>query len=281
MAFIGVVVKELTGPLGPQATFIAALKNLKLIIRLVRREVEGRYRGSILGILWAFLMPVFLLSVYTFVFSVVFSVRWGASGGSRVEFALLLYSGLLIYNIFNECLSAAPSLMLANSTYIKKVIFPIEILPWVSLLSATINACIGFFILMLGYLIIIGVPPLTVLLTPIICMPVLLMSLGLAHFFASIGVFVRDTQQFIGLLTMTVLFMTPIFYPLSAIPVEYQWIGKLNPLAIAIEQCREALFQGRLPQLAALLGNFALSLVIAWLGNAWFMKTKKGFADVI
>ena len=129
-------------------------------------------------------MPVFLLSVYTLVFSVVFSVRWGASGGSRVEFALLLYSGLLIYNIFNECLSAAPSLMLANSTYIKKVIFPIEILPWVSLLSATINACIGFFILMLGYLIIIGVPPLTVLLTPIICMPVLLMSLGLAHFFA-------------------------------------------------------------------------------------------------
>jgi len=281
MAFIGVVVKELTGPLGPQATFIAALRNLKLIIRLVRREVEGRYRGSILGFLWAFLMPVFLLSVYTFVFSVVFSVRWGASGGSRFEFALLLYSGLLIYNIFNECLSGAPSLMLANSTYIKKVIFPIEILPWVSLLSATINACIGFFILMLGYLIIIGVPPWTVLLTPIICMPVLLMSLGLALFFASIGVFVRDTQQFIGLLTMTVLFMTPIFYPLSAIPAEYQWIGKLNPLAIAIEQCREALFQGSLPQLAALLGNFALSLVIAWLGNAWFMKTKKGFADVI
>lgn len=282
MTSLGAVAKEVTGSLGPQAAFVTAAKNLSLIRRLVRREVEARYRGSALGMAWAFLVPIFLLAVYTFVFSVVFSVRWGSSTeGSRAEFALLLYCGLLVYNIFNECVSSAPSLMLAHSTYIKKVIFPVEVLPWVSLLSSCINAMIGFLILMLGYFAVVGVPPLTAALVPIVCLPVLFVTLGVTLFFSSLGVFVRDAQQFIGIITMVILFMTPIFYPISAIPAQYQWIATFNPLAVAIEQFRGALFKAELPNAGALAMNLAFSTGILWLGNAWFMKTKKGFADVI
>jgi lipopolysaccharide transport system permease protein len=281
MASLGTIAKELVGPLGPQSAFVAVLKNRKLVIRLARREVESRYRGSLLGLLWAFIVPLLLLSVYTFVFSVVFSVRWGRLAGSRSEFALLLFCGLIIYNVFNESLGRAPSLMLAHVTYIKKVIFPVEILPWVSLLAAVVNGTISFLILLLGYVVVIGTPPWAVFLVPVICLPVLLMTVGLSLFFSSIGVFVRDTQQFIGILTMILLFMTPIFYPLSAIPIGYQWIARLNPIATAVEQCRDALFAGALPNGVALVTNLACSLFIVWFGNAWFIKTKKGFADVI
>jgi lipopolysaccharide transport system permease protein len=281
MTTLGTIVKEMGGPLGPQASFSSVFRNLPLISRLVRREVEARYRGSLLGILWAFLVPMILLAVYTFVFSVVFSVRWEATLESRTHFALVLFSGLLIYNICNECLSRAPSLMLAHSTYIKKVIFPLEILPWVTLFAAVVNALIGFAILLLGYLFVVGIPPWTIVMIPIICIPLLCLTVALSLFLSSIGVFVRDTQQFVGILMMVVLFMTPIFYPLSAIPREYQWVAALNPLAITIEQCRDAIFRGLLPDASVFAVLFFLSVTALWFGHFWFMKTKKGFADVI
>ena len=281
MAPVGTTIKEMTGAFGPQASFAPVAKNLPLVVRLVRREVEARYRGSLLGILWAFIVPVFLLAVYTFVFSVVFSARWDTNVESRAQFALLLYTGLLLYNISNECLTRAPSLMLANATYIKKVIFPLEILPWVSLFAAVVNAAIGFVILLLGYLLIVGVPQWTILAVPFICLPVLCFTVGFSLFLSSIGVFMRDAQQFIGIFMMVLLFMTPIFYPLSAVPAEYRWVAIFNPLAISIEQCRDAIFGGTLPDFKIFGLNLLVSMVVLWLGNVWFMKTKKGFADVI
>jgi lipopolysaccharide transport system permease protein len=281
MGNLGTIVKELAGNLGPQASFRCVTSNLPLVKRLVRREIEARYRGSILGMLWAFLVPMLLLGVYTFVFSVVFAVRWETNVESRAHFALVLFCGLLLYNVFNECLSRAPSLMLAHSTYIKKVIFPLEILPWVTLFAAIVNAAIGFSILLIGYLFILGSPPWTVLAVPFICLPILCLTVGLSLFLSSIGVFVRDAQQFVGILMMVVLFMTPIFYPLSAVPVDYQWVATLNPLAITIEQIRDALFRGILPDSSVFLILLAASVVTLWLGHFWFMKTKKGFADVI
>lgn len=281
MGTLATIVKDLGGPLGPQASFRCVANNLPLVTRLVRREVEARYRGSLLGVMWAFLVPMLLLAVYTFVFSVVFSVRWETAIESRSHFALVLFSGLLLYNICNECLSRAPSLMLSHATYIKKVIFPLEILPWVTLFAAVVNALIGFAILMLGYLLFIGIPPWTVLVIPIICVPILCLTVGLSLFLSSIGVFVRDAQQFVGILMMIVLFMTPIFYPLSAIPSEYQWVATINPLAITIEQCRDAMFRGQLPDGSDFTLILTLSVTALWLGHFWFMKTKKGFADVI
>ena len=176
MGNLSTITKELVGNLGPQASFGCVAKNLTLVKRLVRREVEARYRGSLLGILWAFLVPMLLLGVYTFVFSVVFAVRWETNVESRSHFALVLFCGLLLYNVCNECLCRAPSLLLAHSTYIKKVIFPLEILPWVTLFAAIVNAVIGFAILLLGYLFIVGIPPWTALAIPIICLPILCLT---------------------------------------------------------------------------------------------------------
>jgi lipopolysaccharide transport system permease protein len=118
-------------------------RNRSLVRSLVQREVVGRYRGSFLGILWSFFNPVFMLLVYTFVFSVVFKARWGTASDSKTEFALVLFAGLLVFNVFAECFNRAPTLILSNVNYVKKVVFPLEILPWVTLGSTlpSVSAC--------------------------------------------------------------------------------------------------------------------------------------------
>ena len=281
MAPLKTIAAELFGVLGPQAAFKSVWRNRGLIARLTQREVEARYRGSILGVVWSAIIPLLLLAVYTFVFSVVFSVRWGDEMESRGHFALLLFCGLVLYNIFAECVNRAPGLMLAHVTYIKKVIFPLEILPWVALLAALFNFLVSFLILLLGYAALIGAPPWTIIFLPLILLPLLLMTAGLSLFLASIGVFLRDLQQLIGVFTMMLMFMSPIFYPLSAIPAQYQILVRMSPIAVSIEQLREALFAGSAPDTLVWSAYCAAALAVVWLGHAWFMKTRKGFADVV
>jgi len=275
------LVQQLIGPLGPLAAYSSLWRNRGLASRLVLREIQSRYRGSALGLFWSVLTPLLLLAVYTFVFSVVFSMRWGQSVDSRSQFALLLFSGLLIFNLFSECVNRAPSLMLGNPAYIKRVIFPLEILPWVSLCSALFNALISFTILMLGYILVIGLPPTTSMFIPLIILPVVLITAGISLFLASLGVFIRDVQQFVGIVTMILLFMSPIFYPLSAIPEKYRAFAMLSPISVCIEQARDALFSGRTPDFSVWFFHLIGSLLVVWLGHAWFVRTKKGFADVI
>lgn len=256
-------------------------QNRKLIKTLAKREVVGRYRGSVLGIMWSFLNPVLMLAVYTFVFSVVFKARWSTNSDSKTEFALVLFAGLLVFNLFAECVNRSPTLIISNTNYVKKVVFPLEILPWVTLGTAFFHMLISFFVWLIFYFFFFGQPHPTILLIPFIMLPLVLLTLGISWFLASLGVFLRDVAQIVGIMTTTLMFLSPIFYPLSSLPEKYQRILFLNPLTLIIEQTRSVLIWGQTPVLDVLCLYTFLTASVAWMGFAWFQKTRKGFADVI
>ena len=256
-------------------------RNRELIRSLTQREVIGRYRGSMFGILWSFFNPVLMLAVYTFVFSVVFKARWNAGSDSRTEFALVLFAGLMVFNLFAECVNRAPTLILSNVNYVKKVVFPLEILPWVSLGSALFHMLISLAVWLLFYGVFFGVPPVTACWVPMLLLPHVVFTLGLSWFLASLGVYLRDVSQIIGLLTTVLMFLSPIFYPVSSLPEQYRGMLQLNPLTSTIEMVRDGLIWGKAPDWMVYAVSLALAVVVACLGFAWFQKTRKGFADVL
>ncbi len=256
-------------------------RNRSLIKAMVVREVAGRYRGSIFGILWSFFNPLLMLAVYTFVFSVVFKARWGTGSDSKTEFALLLFAGLIVFNLFAECVNRAPGLILSNVNYVKKVVFPLEILPWVALGAALFHALISLGVWLLAYLLLFGLPHLTVLLLPLVILSLLVFIMGLSWGLSSLGVYLRDVSQFIGIVTTVLMFLTPIFYPASSIPEKYRHLLFVNPLYPTIEQTRQVLFWGKIPDMKILVVYLLGAAIVAWLGFAWFQKTRKGFADVL
>lgn len=267
--------------ISPKAMAGSLWRNRYLIGSLVKREVIGRYRGSVMGILWSFFNPVLMLAVYTFVFSVVFKARWSSAGDSQLEFALVLFAGLLVFNLFSECVNRAPGLILSNVNYVKKVVFPLEVLPWVSLGSALFHAVISFAVWLGFYLVFFGLPKLTLLMLPLVLAPLLFLTMGASWLLASLGVYLRDVTQVVGIATSTLMFLSPIFYPLSSLPLQYQPLLKLNPLTPIIEQVRDVLIWGRMPDGWALCSYTAGAALFAWLGFAWFQRTRKGFADVL
>lgn len=260
---------------------VSGWRHRSLIKALVKRDVIGRYRGSALGILWSFFHPVFMLVVYTFVFSVVFKARWSVGSDSKTEFAIVLFAGLLVFSVFSECVNRAPTLILSNVNYVKKVVFPLEVLPWMVLGSALFHALVSLGVWLIFYVFVFGIPHATILLLPIIVLPLLLFTMGFSWLLASLGVYLRDVTQFVSIVTATLMFLSPIFYPVSALPPEYQFLLNLNPLTLAIEQARDVLIWGRSPLGPGFVVYTVGAALIAWLGFAWFQKTRRGFADVI
>lgn len=265
----------------PRQMVLSLWQNRSLLRALVKREVIGRYQGSVMGILWSFFNPVFLLAVYTFVFSVVFKARWNVGSDSKTEFALVLFAGLLVFNLFSECLNRAPGLILGNANYVKRVVFPLEILPFVSMGASLFHMLISLLVWFVFYLIFFGVPHLTALLFPIVMLPLVAFTLGISWILSSLGVYLRDMVQLIGMVTTTLMFLSPVFFPVSALPVEYQGWLEMNPLTPAIEQVRGVLIWGTLPPLRVFAVQGLVSMIVAWIGFAWFQKTREGFADVV
>ena len=265
----------------PREMLCSLWRNRALVIALTRREVAGRYRGSFLGMFWSFFHPVFMLAVYTFVFSVVFRARWGGGGESKTEFALVLFAGLIVFNLFAECANRAPGLILMNVNYVKKVIFPLEILPWVTLGAALFHAFVSLSVWVVAYCILFGFPHVTVLYLPVVVFPLCLFIVGVSWILASLGVYLRDVSHVVGILTTVLMFLSPIFYPVSALPESYRILLYLNPLMPALEQARDVLFFGNSPNWPVLFGYYAMMSCIAWGGFVWFQKTRKGFADVL
>jgi lipopolysaccharide transport system permease protein len=259
----------------------SAWRNRDLVGTLIHREVIGRYRGSYMGLVWSFLNPMLMLLVYTFVFSVVFKSRWNPASSSKVEFALVLFAGLIVFNVFSECIGRAPSLILNNANYVKKVVFPLEILPWVALGSAAFHAAVSVVVWLLAYVVLVGMPHATALLLPLVLLPLVLLVMGLTWFLAALGVYLRDVSQFVGILTTVLLFVSPVFYPATALPPAYGALLVLNPLTPVIESARDVMYWGKLPDATAWLTTLLISALVGWLGFAWFQKTRKGFADVI
>jgi len=265
----------------PKEMVASLWRNRELIRVLTQREVLGRYRGSFFGILWSFFNPLFMLAVYTFVFSVVFKARWGGGSDSKSEFALVLFAGLMVFNLFSECINRAPGLILANVNYVKKVVFPLEILPWVALGTSLFHGVVSLSVWLLAYAIFFGIPHLTVLYLPLIILPLTLFIIGLSWFLAALGVYLRDISQLIGVGTTVMMFMSPVFYSAKALPEGYRNLLYLNPLTPPIEQTRAVLYWGQMPDMGLFLVCLLASLCVAWLGFVWFQKTRKGFADVL
>ena len=257
-------------------------RNRSLTFQMTKREVLGRYRGSLLGLGWSLFHPLVMLTVYTFVFSVVFRARWpGMAETGTTDFALVLFVGMILHGIFAECVNRAPSLILSNVNYVKKVVFPLETLPWVAMGSAVFHGGISLAVLVAALLLTHGMVPWTILLFPLILLPFVCMTMGTAWFLSSLGVYIRDIAQITGIVTTILLFMSPVFFPLSAVPTELQTWMKLNPLTFVIESGRHVLIFGQSLDWVGWAWYVVASLGFACGGFWWFQKTRKGFADVI
>jgi lipopolysaccharide transport system permease protein len=274
-------------PHAAQPTSLPALardlwRNRLLIAQMSKREVVGRYKGSVMGLMWSFLNPLLMLAVYTFVFSVVFRSRWGATEEeSRLQFAVILFVGMIVHGLFAEVLNRAPAVILSNVNYVKKVVFPLEILPVVVLAAALFHCMASLIVLLVAFLAFNGYLPWTALLTPLVLLPLVVLTLGLAWIVASLGVFLRDIGQTIGIITTVMLFLSPVFFPVIALPEQFRPLIAANPLTFIIEQAREVLIWGRLPDWAGLGAYLIVATAVAWAGYAWFQSTRKGFADVL
>jgi lipopolysaccharide transport system permease protein len=272
---------ELSHRATPAAMLSALWSNRRLIMQLSLQEMAGKYRASLLGVLWMVLTPLLMLAVFTFVFSTIFQSRWGQSSGSKAEFAIILFAGLAVFNVFSECINRAPGLIVANTNYVKRVVFPLEILPVIALCGALFNFIATFVVWMLAYLVLIGIPPATAWLLPVVMLPFLCATLGLSWLLSALGVYLRDVAQVSGVLVTGLLFLSPIFYPLSAVPERFHWLIEANPLGYVVETVRRVLIFGLAPDWEGFVLNAAGCLLFMFAGFWWFQKTRKGFADVL
>ena len=251
-----------------------------LIAQLTERDTRSRYRGSAMGLFWSAIHPLLMLTVYTFFFSEIFPGRWAGAGG-KLDFALVLFIGLLLHGFAAECLTRAPGLVVEQPNLVKKIVFPLEVLPVVAVGTAIFHLLIGLAIWFVFHLVIAGMPPWTVVFFPLVLAPLVLMTLGACWFLAAIGVYLRDVGHVMPVFAAVLLFASPVFYPLSALKPPFHAIVAASPLTIPIEQARAVLLAGQPPQWDVLAAYTVVAVVVAWLGATWFRATRKGFADVL
>jgi lipopolysaccharide transport system permease protein len=269
------------GRVGFLGVFGLAWAQRELIYRLTRREIESRYRGSILGLVWLLLIPLFMLGVYTLVFRGIFHSRWE---GTDSPFFLILFSGLILANIFSECVGRAPGLVLGNVAYVKRVVFPLDILAFVTLGAALFDAVVSFAVLFAIYVPLLGLPPASALWLPVVTMPLILLTLGLVWIVAALGVYLRDLRQVVMVVLMALPFLCPLFFPLTAFGHFGAWTArviKLNPLTIPLIELRQILFFHQTPDWIEWAGYALVAWSVAYLGLAWFRYAQRGFADVV
>lgn len=285
----------LSSLLNPLALIENLLRRRQLILQWARRDIAARYRNSWLGLFWSVLTPLLLLTIYTFIFAVVLRARWGDDANeSRGLFALTLYCGMLVFNVFSDVVNRAPHLIVDHANYVKKVVFPLEIFPVATLATALFNLAIGLCVWLVGWLAIVqSVPPVSALLLPVVMLPVALLALGLGWFLAAIGVFVRDVGHVVALVTQVLFFVTPIFYRVERIDdPRFRALMSLNPLTHAVEDARRVLLgdvyasligrpAGLEPQWGAWACLLAVAALAALLGYAFFLKSKRAFSDVL
>lgn len=273
-----------SGPIKSVSLGVSRSKALiyrNLLLEFTKREIAIRYKGSYLGIIWSFLNPLFMLAVYTFVFGYIFKSKWNIQSDSQLTFAFVLFSGLIPYNIFAEVFTRAPGLVINNANYVKKVVFPLEILPVAILGSALFHALIGVIILVTGVWLILGTLHWTIIYLPLVLLPILFLSLGVGWFLASLGTFIRDISQLVNILVSAIMFLTPIFYPLSSVPKVFLPIYMINPITPVVDNMRKIVIWGQMPDWSSLLIGILVSFGLSLGGLAWFRKTKKAFADVM
>lgn len=267
--------------LHPFAFALTFWRHRRMISSLAGRRLREQVRGSVLGSAWWVLEPLAMLAVYAFVFTFVFRARWGALADPEGPFALYLFSGLMLYAVFSEPVNESPNAILSAETMVKQIVFPAEVLAWVSLLTALARFALGTIVLIGWYALTLGPPPATAWL---VVGPVLAaagIALGVTWFLSALGVYLRDLARIVGLATSALLFMSPVFYPASAIPERYRALYLTNPFARILEMSKQLLFEGVLPPAEDWLIVLSVAWLVAWAGHAWFQRTKAGFADVL
>lgn len=250
----------------------------ELIVSFAKRTLIGRYRGSFLGIFWSFINPLFLLLIYTIVFSFLFKIRPGVGD---VPYSIFLFAGMIPWIAFSEALSHSTSIILENKNLVKKTVFPLEILPVTATLAGFIHSLFGLVILLSGILLVRHTLYPLLFLLPLVMVLQIILTIGLCWFLASLGVFIRDISHMVGLGLTALMYLTPILYPIEMIPTKFRWLWAINPMYGIVNGYRSLLLQGTFPDWKSLLWVFIAGLVLTILGYSWFMKTKKVFADVI
>lgn len=257
-------------------------RNRHLTFRLAHREIIGRYKGSVLGLGWSLINPLLILSVYTFVFSVVFKAKWGIdTGETKYDYALLMFVGIIVHGFVSEILSKSPDSILNNANYVTKIVFPLEILTVVNILSALFHLSVNLVVLIIAISFSNHAVSWTIIFAPLTLLPLIVMSAGIGWALNSLGVYLRDIGQSIPIFTTALLFLSPVFYPVSSLPENFRGWLMANPLTSIIEQTRAVCLYGQLPNFYTLGEFIGGSALFAWLSYKWFLYVKKGFADVI
>lgn len=267
--------------LDPLSGIRPLIKNHFLLHQLIVRNVAMRYRGSLLGLFWSFVQPLMMLCVYTFVFGCVFKARWGVENETNSAFAVIMFCGVVFYTLFSESILSNCSVILANPNYVKKVIFPLELLPFAQVCSTFLVGLVWILLLFLGVVFIYGNLSWNMLFMPLLLLPLFLLTCGISYFVASLSVYIRDTPYVVGVLLQIMFFMTPIFYRVEAVPERYRLPLQLNPMTLIIDEARKVFIYGAPLNWYLWAISMIVSLAAYHLGFAWFYKTKRGFADVL
>nr|WP_315232783.1 ABC transporter permease [uncultured Albidiferax sp.] len=255
---------------------------LSLLRQLVAQEVRGKYLGSVLGLFWLVLIPLFTLALYTVVFGTFMKARWGPQGdGGIYSFALILFPGLLIFNFFSECVNRAPSLITTNPNYVKKVVFPLPLLALVPIATALLQFSIGLLVwLFLNILSGQGISW-RIFFVPIIMLPFIFLILGIVLLLSALGVYVRDLISMTPIVTQVLMFLSPVLYPIEHVPANLRWIFSANPLTFVVEQTRAMLMTTTTFPWETWCIYSLMSFAIGLLGLKVFRTLRPGFADII
>lgn len=251
-----------------------------LVWELTKREIAGRYRGASFGVVWALLQPFLMLGVLTLAFGEVLGSRWPGAEGTA-GFALILFVGLMVHGLLAECLGKASTLVTANASYVKKVVFPVGLLAWPVLASAVFHFVANAVVLAVMLLVVGRTPPATLLLLPVVLLPLVLLCLGFVWGLASLGVYVRDVQYVVPPLVTAAMFLSSVIVPPDAVPDAWRFVFEANPLTPVVDAARAVALAGTMPDWSALAVQGAVALVVAIAGGALFARLRRGFADVL
>lgn len=255
------------------------VRHTYLIWQMAKREILGRYKGSVLGLGWSLLYPLLLLATYTFVFRLIFKARWPGVDDHPGNFALNIFAGLVLFTLFSEVVGRAPRAVVDQPNLVKRVIFPLEVLPWVGVAGAVFHAALSLAVLLGGVLLMQGALTPSALATPLIMLSMLPMLLCMGWLLAGFGVFLRDIGQMVAPVLNVMMFLTPILYPASALPLRIQPWLVVNPLTLPIESLRSALLLGQWPAWGSLLLYSLVWTVLAALAAFGFWRLRPSFAD--
>lgn len=258
---------------------MALWRQRALVWELAKREFIGRYRGSFAGVGWSFVQPLFMLAVYTIAFGFILQVRWG--GGDTKSYALILFAGLIVFNFFTEILNKAPTLVTANPNFVKKVIFPLELLPVVAVVAAAAHAAIGVVVWLIAYVMLFGWPSFTVIAAPLVLLCLVPFLVGVGWLLSAVGVVVRDVHQLAAMFGHALLFLSPVFYSVGDVPAWLHAAMAFNPLTLVIEQMRMVLYQGHWPNWSGLGLYMLISCAFSTACLAVFRWLRPLFADLV